>query len=86
VVHDEEPPRLDVVLPEGVVLESSLRVTGRTDPGSKVRVGRELVSVAADGSFATTVELRVGPNLIVIEAADAAGNVTYFSEYVNASF
>ena len=57
-----------------------------TEPGSRVHIGQESVAVADDGSFTHEIQLTPGPNLVVIEAVDAAGNVSYQTQYVNAKF
>jgi hypothetical protein len=38
------------------------------------------------GEFRLTVELERGTNIIVVEAVDSTGNVTYRSETVNVKF
>jgi len=86
VFRDVEPPMLQVVLPDEVVQADSLVVRGATLPDVELLIGTERVAVAADGSFEYALALRRGPNLIVIEAVDAAGNVAYHSQYVNAKY
>lgn len=84
VVADSAPPALKIVLPPGPVASERLIVRGTAEPGSRVLVGNSQVELAADGSFEHEVDLVPGPNLIVVEAVDAAGNVTYQSQYVYA--
>ena len=84
LVQDLLPPQLEVRLPEATVETAELILRGRTDPGARVMIGRIEPPVADSGEFETTVNLRSGPTLIVVEAVDEVGNVAYFSQYVNA--
>jgi hypothetical protein len=72
---DSTPPALTVVppkpLPSGT---TALTVTGRTDPGATVTADGQSATVSADGSFALT--LATAPSAVVVQARDAAGNVT----------
>ena len=57
-----------------------------TEPGSEVLIGEVSVLPDADGQFQITLSLRPGPNLIVIESVDPAGNIAFHSQYVHAKF
>jgi hypothetical protein len=48
-----------------------------------VYVQGEVVATDPDGSFATVVALPPGASLVVVEAADAVGNVAYRSQIVS---
>ncbi|MGQ9582746.1 MAG: right-handed parallel beta-helix repeat-containing protein [Thermoplasmatota archaeon] len=52
----------------------AVSVEGLTEPGSTVTVGGEPVDVAPDGSFRARARLRVGPNTILVNVTDPAGN------------
>jgi hypothetical protein len=84
IFQDSEPPALVVTLPDEVVESDTLTIVGSTDPGSELLIGGRQVEIAADGSFSFTITLRPGPNLVVIESADSAGNIAYHSQYVHA--
>ncbi len=82
VVHDPVPPPLVVALPAAPVGEGVLVVRGSTEPGATVFVGDAPAAVAPSGDFEGRIALRPGPNVVVVEAMDAAGNVTYRSAVV----
>lgn len=86
MVRDREPPRLEVQAPPKVIRRALLTLSGRTEPGAKVFVEGQAVTVAADGSFRHRVEVKPGASLIVIEAVDSAGNVAYATNLVNRKF
>lgn len=69
-------PSLTVTTPADGLLtnEQTIPVEGSTD-GTSLTVQGESVPLQADGSFATTVSLKEGANLLEIKATDAAGNV-----------
>lgn len=84
VTRDDVPPALSIDQPQdgGVVNAPSMTVTGTAEPGATLSV-RDLttersieVGAAADGSFQARSPLELGPNEIVVEARDAAGNTT----------
>jgi hypothetical protein len=49
-------------------------VEGKTEPGSKVTVNGETVTLSANGSFSAEVSLKAGGNKITVQATDPAGN------------
>lgn len=54
--------------------EPSIRVEGIAEPGAQVMVNYLNASVSPDGSFNVKVSLQKGPNIIVINVTDVAGN------------
>lgn len=58
------------------VRDPSLRISGKVDPGSTLRVNGDTVPVDANGNFSTLVALQGGNNLITVTATDLAGNAT----------
>ena len=86
IVGDTEPPPLAVSLPEAAVERDRLTVRGTTAPGTRLLIGSQAVAVDAAGGFEHEITLQPGPNLVVVEALDEAGNVTYHSQYVYAKF
>ena len=70
---DITPPLLTLLSPlERPVVGSTVVVRGKTEPGASVTVDGQRVDVDASGAF--EIPLVVGPNPIIIEAKDAAGN------------
>jgi hypothetical protein len=52
-------------------------VNGRTEPGARVEVNGEQVTLGADGSFTKAVQLnKEGWNIIEVRARNAWGNET----------
>jgi hypothetical protein len=82
--RDRSAPTLQVDLPVLAVETDRLLIRGTTDPGARVLVGNTPVAPDRSGAFEYSLALRPGPNLVVVEAVDAHGNASYFSEYVNA--
>ncbi|MCA9755502.1 MAG: hypothetical protein KDA27_06850 [Candidatus Eisenbacteria bacterium] len=65
--------------------EVVVRVTGRAEAGSRVRVAGVEVTLDASGAFSRDVPLLLGPNVVSVEAIDRAGNVSMESRVVNRS-
>ncbi len=86
VVQDREPPALDVRFPPRTPGSDAYTLTGRTEPGARVSIGGHRIPVTAAGSFRHSLRLGSGSTVIVVEAVDQAGNVTYRSGLVNANF
>jgi hypothetical protein len=86
MMEDRTPPALSVRFPEGIVKGRGAVLTGRTEPGTAVFVGRQKVNVRDSGEFEHRVSLEPGINVLTVEAVDAAGNVAYRSQMVNAKF
>jgi len=86
VKQDLVPPRLSVEFPPKMVKEEFAAVRGKAEAGARVFIMGNAVNVAADGSFDSKVQLQQGMNVIVVEAVDMAGNVTYKSSLVNGKF
>lgn len=76
---DRTPPFLSIGEPaEGAILRSdTIRVEGETEPGAKLSLNGAVVKVGADGRFATSaLATRLGENVLILAATDAAGNLT----------
>lgn len=86
VVQDLTPPELVVHFPGETVAAPEVVLRGKAEPGADVYLDDRQVRVAADGSFERRLPLSRGLNVIVVEAIDAAGNVTYRSGTVTASY
>jgi len=86
LVEDRTPPVLSVDFPQGIVRGRSLALRGRTEPGAAIFIGRRKVAVLDSGEFEHRVDLEPGINVLTVEAVDAAGNVSYRSQMVNAKY
>ncbi len=76
VVHDADPPALEVTSQDEVLFtrDDHVLVRGLTEPGCEVSVDGMSVPVLGNGSFALLVPLEMGPNYLRLVARDAAGN------------
>jgi hypothetical protein len=80
-VPDLSGPAITLTAPQDgqVVTASPVSVIGTaTDPAgvTSLTINGAATAVGADGAFQADVALVAGPNLVVIEAADCAGNVS----------
>ncbi|MFN3925163.1 MAG: hypothetical protein ACK4K6_16195, partial [Pseudarthrobacter sp.] len=79
VVHSGAPPAVSISSPAsgGRVTSEQVTVTGRATTSfgapASVRVNNLLASVDSGGSFAVTVRLKSGTNVITVTAADRSG-------------
>jgi len=69
------PPRLEVNWPNNIS-ESSVKISGKTDPESTVKINDSLVLVDLEGNFAKDLQISTSEAKIVIEAKSPAGIVT----------
>jgi hypothetical protein len=60
--------------PKETVGKDHITVQGKAEPGSKVTVNSEPVTLSADGSFSVELGLEPGGNKITVQAIDNAGN------------
>jgi len=82
---DRIPPELTVEpLPERTA-DNSIDIRGHSEKGAHIYVSGNAIDVAADGSFRYRLPLEPGANVIVIEAADDAGNISYSSHLLTAT-
>ncbi len=86
VGQDREPPALRVEFPPQTVNRNHYLLRGSTEPGARVFVGGQRVAIRGTGEFEHDLQLQHGINLIVVEAVDRAGNVTYRSRMVHGKF
>lgn len=84
--QDRDAPVLDVEFPEGPVHADAVVLQGRTEPSSRLVIGGEDVVVSPQGTFAHTVRLKPGLNVVVIESYDRFGNVTYQSRMISRKY
>jgi hypothetical protein len=81
--RDATPPRLDVVFPDAPAADGQALLRGTVEPGSEVFVGDQPVVPGPDGSFEVALPLEPGTNVVVVEAIDPAGNISYRSKIVS---
>lgn len=76
VTLDTTPPAISITspTPSANVSSPTVTVTGTTEPGARVTVDGQAVSVDASGLFSIQLSLKEGANLITATATDAAGN------------
>jgi mannose-6-phosphate isomerase-like protein (cupin superfamily) len=86
IVQDRKPPLLSVNFANGLVRRQNIVLTGVTEPGTKVFIDGQKVSVGGNGRFTHTLSLKRGVNVVVVEAVDDTGNVAYRSRIINASY
>ena len=66
------------------VEKDQFTLEGKTEPGSKVTVNGEQVTLAGDGSFSAEVSLKPGSNKVNVQVTDPAGNT--MSKTVNITY
>jgi hypothetical protein len=81
ITLDSQPPSLRIESPEdgARVSEGSVLVVGTAETGATVTVGGSPATVDAAGRFEVDYPLLRGPNTIVVEATDPAGNTAHLS-------
>lgn len=82
LTQDSEAPVLEVKIPSESLKKKNLAMSGLTEPLSRVFIMGKEVAVSHNGEFTSNLELAPGINVIVVEAVDLAGNVTYSSHLV----
>ncbi|MFD2111708.1 FecR domain-containing protein [Thiorhodococcus fuscus] len=77
IASDSTPPFLMVETPIAAqrVADAAIAVRGRTEPDARLWLDGESIAVEADGRFSLERPLSEGPNRLVFEARDAAGNL-----------
>ena len=86
LVQDLEPPQLQVEFPPPLLEVRRCMLKGRTEAGAELFINNKPVSSGTGGDFAMQLELQRGINVIVVEAVDAAGNITYKTQKVISKF
>jgi hypothetical protein len=80
------PPLLVVNGSPKKVSRKSCEFSGHTEPGVRVFINGKEVLTTAEGEFRHAVALERGTNIIVVEAVDSVGNVSYRSSTVYGKF
>lgn len=83
VVRDIKPPQVDVNMPPSVFNKTEYELKGKTEKEASVFVNSDPVALTDKGEFSYSLKLKKGTNVVVIEAIDIAGNITYISELIN---
>lgn len=86
IVRDQLPPELKVAFPHETLQEKDFILHGSSEPGSKVYINNNQIKIDDQtGEFSYKISLTEGINVILVEAADSAGNIAYHSQLVNVS-
>jgi hypothetical protein len=64
---------LSVIWPEDDRLVNQAKVKGKAQPSSRVNINGVETDVGPDGTFQTTIPLKIGKNHVQVEAEDIAG-------------
>lgn len=75
-IADTVPPALSITTPQNdsTTNNSTIPVSGTTEPGSSVTINGFEVEVDEAGNFAKDISLAEGPNMIYVIATDGSGN------------
>lgn len=84
ITNDSEPPYLVIhsPKPDDIVSETPARITGKVEADASLSFEGNPVEISQDGQFKFECPLKKGPNEIVLEARDRAGNATRLSRSV----
>lgn len=86
IFYKNEPPTLSIDSPQDNQIVSgennTVQVTGKTDPGVKVRVNSFWAIVDSSGNYKYNLTIQNGDNRFTVEATDKAGNKTEQSRNV----
>lgn len=87
VVNDTSPPEMTVNMPPSVLKmrdnETDYELKGKTEKEASVFVNSIPVVLTEQGEFSYSLKLKNGTNVIIVEAIDLAGNITYISKLIN---
>ena len=87
VVKDVKPPVMEVDMPPSVLNmrndKTHYELKGKTEKEASVFVNSVPVTLTEQGEFSYSLKLKNGTNVIIIEAIDIAGNITYISKLIN---
>jgi hypothetical protein len=77
--YDDAPPPLAILSPPEMFVSPrpEVEVKGKTDREVRIKINGQKVGVKPDGTFAMTISLKEGVNLVTVEAIDPAGNSEY---------
>jgi len=75
VIRDTTPPALTLEPVPETTTSNTVRIEGVAEAGSTVTINGRFLQTETDGSFSEDVTLSWGPNVIIVESTDSAGNV-----------
>jgi len=84
IIRDSQPPMLSVEFPDESIFTNTFTIHGKSEPGTKIYINNQLVNSNRDtGEFSHQMSFTDGINVILVEAADRAGNISYLSQLIN---
>lgn len=86
MVQKRKAPELVVNFPPERVKEKRCMITGHVESGTRVFIMGRRAVVDEAGNFKHDVELSQSINILIVEAVDAVGNVSYQSRLVHGEF
>ncbi len=86
IEQDRKPPALEVLFPDKFSETDRIILTGSSEAGAQVFVADQQVTLNETGGFSHEILLQQGVNVLVVEATDEAGNVSYQSHMVYGKF
>lgn len=84
--QDQLPPALTVKFPPATVEQANIDIAGESEPNANIYISGQEVTTAPDGRFQHRLHLSPGINIVVVEAIDSAGNVSYQSQMINGKY
>lgn len=82
LVQDQNPPQLTVQFPLKPVTTATVEVTGKSESGSQIFISGQKIASDKNGEFHYTLPISRGTNVVVVEAIDQAGNVSFSSKMI----
>jgi len=86
LVQDQQPPALTVQFPSEAVAQPEIEITGQSEPDANIYVAGANVQPGPDGRFSHRLPITPGINIVVVEAIDRAGNVSYQSQLISGKY
>ena len=84
IIRDSQPPTLSVEFPDENIFTNTFTIHGKSEPGTKIYINNQLVNSNRNtGEFSHQMSFTNGINVILVEAADHAGNISYLSQLIN---
>lgn len=84
--QDQSPPELEVKFPPETVLQPRADIIGSTEPEAHIYISGVAIDLSPDGTFRHSLPLQRGLNVVVVEAVDPAGNISYRSQLINGKY
>ncbi len=84
VARDQRAPGLSVNFPDEVLFSNKFIIEGKSEPGARIYINNEQIKAnPSTGEFSHEMTFTHGINVILVEAADSAGNISYRSQLIN---